>query len=114
MSEDIENKNAEGAQAPKASTESALQKEIAKLTNDVSTLEKELQKGAKLNEKLAKENANLKAAKASAKAQSTDHSGIPAVLKYKGKKYTQAQILENKDLQKELAKIGYLKTPKKK
>lgn len=38
---------------------------------------------------------------------------IPAVLKYKGKTYTNAQVLKNKDLLKELIEIGFIKSQKK-
>lgn len=42
-----------------------------------------------------------------------DTSGLPAVMKYNGKKYTREDVLANKVLLKELTKMGIVKPLKK-
>lgn len=93
---------------------STLQKQVEELTKDNKKL-------AKDNEKLSLENADLKDKNADLKVELSeagsksekDTSGVPAIVKYKGVKYTRKEVLADKKLLDELKKMGTVKPQKK-
>ena len=98
-----------------------LTQEKTELIDKNSTLAQEnselVQKEKQLNEEkaeLKEENDSLKLQLLSSNQEAEeDTTGIPAVLKYNGAKYTREEVLADKKIFAELQKLGYVKSQKK-
>lgn len=122
MSKEKDNKKPSGAAAPDGNVDQVevLVQEKEKLNQTIAELTKAYEGEKSINESNAKlvdalqsKIAELEAKVCSDTVVEKDTSGVPAVIKYNGNKYTREEVLADKSLMGELRKIGFVKPLKK-